>query len=263
MRDVLVDISLRAGKLLRERFFEISNGRDLKIEEKAKNDFVTEIDVEIEEFIKGELAKYNIPIVGEETSNITTYDTYIIVDPIDGTRNFMRKNPHFAVNIALICNKEPTIAITYDPLKEEFFFAEKGKGAFLNGEKILSSQNDDISKGIVALGLPYRGIEILERMMEVYRRLYKTGCAIRHTGSAALDLAYVACGRYDAMVEFFLSPWDVIPGILLVKEAGGKIDSIMDKKPEDGWIIAGGKLFEKVYNIVNDTFNLRKEGQDG
>lgn len=256
MKDILTDVTLRAGKLLRERFFEISNGRDLKIDEKAKSDFVTEIDIEIEEFVKEELAKYNIPIVGEETSNSISYDTYIIVDPIDGTRNFMRKNPHFALNLALIYNNEPIIAITYDPLKEEFFLAEKGKGAFLNGQKILSSQNDDISKGIVALGLPYRGIEFLENMIEIYRRLYKTGCAIRHTGSAALDLAYVACGRYDAMVEFFLSPWDVIPGILLVKESGGMVTSIMDRKPEDGWIIAGGKLFEKVYNIVNNAFNL-------
>ncbi|MGB9668412.1 MAG: inositol monophosphatase family protein [Thermosulfidibacteraceae bacterium] len=254
MKDILIDVAKKAGNLLKIRFNELIEGKYIEVNEKTKNDFVTEIDIEVEEFIKSELENLKIPIVGEETEKTITSDTYIIVDPIDGTRNFMRKNPHFAVNIGLIEKGEPIIGITYDPIKDELFFAEREKGVYLNGVTRKVSVNDDLSKSIIALGLPYRGISILNNMMELYKKIYLTGSAIRHTGSAALDLAYVAVGRYDAMVEFFLSPWDILPGILMVREGGGKVGSINNKRPEEGWVIAGGTLYEKVYNIVCEVF---------
>ncbi len=164
----------------------------------------------------------------------------------------MRGNPHFAINIAYFKKGKVLCGVTYDPVKKEMFFAEKGKGAFLNGERIKVSQNRELSKGIVGIGLPYRGKELIEEQTRIYKTLFLNGCATRHTGSAALDLAYVACGRYDGIIYFYLSPWDVASGILFVEEAGGKVEGVMGKRPIEGWLFAtNGVIHETLKDILN------------
>ena len=255
MLDELKHIAKFAGKLLKIRFFEIQINRiKLEIEEKAKADFVTAVDVEIEEYIREKLRQKfpEIHVIGEEGKNKEKTEAYFLVDPIDGTRNFMRSNPHFAVNITYVENDEPVVGVTYDPMKNEMFSAQKGIGAFLNGEKIKVSNTNELSKSIVAIGLPYRGREFIDKQAEIYRSLFLEACATRHTGSAALDLAYVACGRYDGFFEIYLSPWDVASGILMVKEAGGIVEPVFKENPLEGWLIAtNGVIHHKLRNIIH------------
>ncbi|NPA15833.1 MAG: inositol monophosphatase [Deferribacteres bacterium] len=255
MLDELKDIAKRAGKLLKMRFLEVSLGSAVDVSEKAKSDFVTSVDVEVEGFVRELVAdRLGIPVVGEETgSEGGDLDAYILVDPIDGTRNFMRGNPHFAVNIAYLEKGDVVCGVTYDPMKNEMFFAQKARGAFLNGERVKVSSTELMDRAIVAIGLPYRGKAHVDFLVSLYRRLFLEGSATRHTGSAALDLAYVACGRYDAFVEIYLSPWDVASGVLMVKEAGGKVAPLIRKNPLDGWLIASSpSVFERVKALVRD-----------
>lgn len=254
MKDLLISIAKEAGHILRQKFLELQKGAKIKINEKSKSDFVTSVDIEVEEFIKEKLTKTGIPIMGEETSNNVHERTAFVVDPIDGTKNFMKGIPHFAVNLGFIENGQTLLGITYDPMKDELFVAEKGKGTSLNGTKVNVSSVEEFDRAVIALGLPYRGIRILDKMIKLYELLYKEGAGIRHTGSAALDLAYTAMGRYEGFVEFFLSPWDVLPGILMVEEAGGSVGSIEGLSPQEGWVIAGGKIFLKLKAVVSDIF---------
>ncbi len=253
MLDELKDIAKRAGKLLKIRFLEVALGNVVDVSEKAKSDFVTNVDVEVESFIRRLIEeRVNVPVIGEEmSSKKEDLKSCILVDPIDGTRNFMRGNPHFAVNIAYLENGEVLCGVTYDPMKNEMFFAERGRGAFLNGEKIRVSTTGVMDRAIVAIGLPYRGKNYVDFLVSLYKRLFLEGSATRHTGSAALDLAYVASGRYDAFVEIYLSPWDVAPGILMVEEAGGIISPLIKDDPLEGWLIAASAdIFDKVKEMV-------------
>ncbi len=248
----LENVAIKAGRLLKIRFLELLNGSEAETKEKAKSDFVTETDVEVEEYIKQLLAPLGIPVIGEESFTGKMPETCFLVDPIDGTRNFMRKNPHFAINIALYEKGRITAGITYDPVKEELFSAKRGEGAYLNGEKIKVSSNTHIGKALIGIGLPYRGKELIEIQTNLYKWIFLNGAASRHTGSAALDLAYVACGRYDAVIYFYLSPWDVAPGLLIVKEAGGIVEGLMGKEPIEGWLIASnGAIHTTVKEILN------------
>jgi len=257
MLEELKHIAKLAGKLLKIRFTEAQINRvELKVEEKAKADFVTAVDVEIESYIKDELLKKfpEICVVGEEGREKRRTKDYFLVDPIDGTRNFMRLNPHFAINIAYVEDGQPVIGITYDPMKNEMFYAKRGMGAFLNGERIKVSTTKDISKAIVAIGLPYRGREFIDKQAKIYKYLFLQACATRHTGSAALDLAYVACGRYDGFFEIHLSPWDVAPGILMVEEARGMVEPIFKEDPLEGWLIAtNGLIHHKLKETINQA----------
>ncbi len=238
MLSLLKDTAKRAGRILKIRFLEMLSGKASEVMEKAKSDFVTPTDVEVENYIKELLSPSGMPVVGEESFSGKLPPSCILIDPIDGTRNFMRGNPHFAVNIAYVEDKRVICGVTYDPIKGEMFFAQKGKGAFLNGERLKVSSNREPSKAAVAIGLPYRGKELIELQTCIYKSLFLAGCASRHTGSAALDLAYVAAGRYDAIIYFHLSPWDVAPGILLVEEAGGRVEGLMGRKALEGWLLA-------------------------
>ncbi|BAT71229.1 myo-inositol-1(or 4)-monophosphatase [Thermosulfidibacter takaii ABI70S6] len=242
MLELLKDTAKKAGRLLKIRFLELLNGMETEVREKGKSDFVTRVDVEVENYIKELLANTNISVVGEESFKGEIPGTCIFIDPIDGTRNFMRKNPHFAINLAYQEKGKLLAGVTYDPMKNEMFSAAFSKGAFLNGERIYASTNKDIGKAIIAIGLPYRGRELIDIQTNLYRNIFLNGAATRHTGSAALDLAYISCGRYDAAIYFYLSPWDVAPGILLVEEAGGEVEGTMGREPIQGWIIASNKV---------------------
>ena len=251
MLNLITNAAIKAGRLLEIRFLEILNGKATKVKEKGKSDFVTKADIEVEEYLKELLSEANVPVIGEESYQGFLPDTCLVVDPIDGTRNFMRGNPHFALNVAYWEEGRIKIGVTYDPIKKELFWAEEGEGCYFNGEKVRVSSNGDISKALIAIGLPYRGRELVDVQTSLYRNIFLRAAATRHTGSAALDLAYVACGRYDGIVYFYLSPWDVMPGILMVKEAGGKVEGLMGRKPHEGWLVASnGALHDTIKELI-------------
>tara|TARA_B100001093_G_scaffold309372_1_gene295177 strand:- start:410 stop:1150 length:741 start_codon:yes stop_codon:yes gene_type:complete len=210
--NIMIKASEKASKILIRDFGEIEN---LQVSKKGPADFVTNSDLKVEKIIIQELekARPNYSFITEEKGikdNKDSDNTWII-DPIDGTINFLHGVPHFAISIALKSKNEIVSGLIYDPIKDELFFAEKNNGAFFNNQRIRVSKKNNIQDCLFALG------GRLEREPEF---------ANRKTGSAALDLAYVASGRYDGYFQKNLNLWDIAAGVILVKEAGGIINDI-------------------------------------
>ena len=236
----MIKASEKASKILIRDFGEIEK---LQVSKKGPSDFVTNSDIRVEKIIIEELkkAKPNYSIISEENgieNNKDKNNTWII-DPIDGTINFLHGIPHFAISIALRSNNEIISGLIFDPIKNEMFFAEKDNGAFFNNHRIRVSKKNEINSCLFVTGgkinqeldLPYR----------------KSGCA-------ALDLAYVAAGRYDGYFQYDLNLWDIAAGIVLVKEAGGILNKINLSNNKNIKIIASSavinsKLQEKLNNF--------------
>ena len=236
----MIKASEKASKILIRDFGEIEK---LQVSKKGPSDFVTNSDIRVEKIIIDELkkAKPNYSIISEENgieNNKDKNNTWII-DPIDGTINFLHGIPHFAISIALRSNNEIISGLIFDPIKNEMFFAEKDNGAFFNNHRIRVSKKNEIDSCLFVTGgkinqeldLPYR----------------KSGCA-------ALDLAYVAAGRYDGYFQYDLNLWDIAAGIVLVKEAGGILNKINLSNNKNIKIIASSavinsKLQEKLNNF--------------
>lgn len=200
---------------------------DPKINLKSPNQLVTETDVAVEQYLIKELQKL-LPEAGfiTEESQIeqNSKAEYIwVIDPIDGTTNFVHQIPIFCVSVALLHNKKPFLGVVYELNAKEMFSAEKDKGAFLNGNSIHVSHHTELQDTLIATGFPYYDYERIDPYLNSLKVFMKETRGVRRLGSAAADLAYVACGRFDAFYEYSLSPWDVAAGILLVEEAGGKI----------------------------------------
>ena len=196
--------------------------------EKARNDWVSDVDVNAEEAIVQTLKKAypDHAILAEEGGNqpgATGAEHEWIIDPLDGTTNYLREIPQYAVSIALRQKGRLEHAVVYDPLKEELFTATRGGGAFLNNRRIRVGQRKDLTGALLGTGIPFREGQDLERYLRTLRHLIPGTAGIRRPGSAALDLAWVACGRFDGFWEIRLHPWDVAAGILLVQEAGGTV----------------------------------------
>ena len=236
----MIKASEKASKVLIRDFGEIEK---LQVSKKGPSDFVTNSDLKAEKIIIDELkkARPNYSIISEENGiekNKDSNNTWII-DPIDGTINFLHGLPHFAISIALKSNKEIVSGLIFDPIKNEMFFAEKENGAFFNNQRIKVSKKNDINNCLFVTGgkieqeldLPYR----------------KSGCA-------ALDMAYVAAGRYDGYFQNDLNIWDIAAGIILVKEAGGVLNEIDLSNYKNIKIIASSadinsKLLKKLTNF--------------
>lgn len=203
-----------------------------RIEYKGRTDLVTDIDLLVEEKMIALLQKEypSIGIITEESEEIAGDSPFTwVIDPIDGTRNFARGIPHFSVALALTQGDDVLLGIVYDPLREEFFWAEKGGGAFLNNSPISVSKKTSLEASLIGFDMGYdaeRGQEVLD----VASALWPGVQSVRVMGSAALGLAYAACGRLDLYLHLSLSPWDLASGILLINEAGGVITEL-DGKP--------------------------------
>jgi len=203
-----------------------------RIEYKGRTDLVTDVDLLVEEKMIALLQKEypSFGIITEESEEIAGDSPYTwIIDPIDGTRNFARGIPHFSVALALTQGDEVLLGIVYDPLREEFFWAEKGGGAFLNNSPISVSKKTSLEASLIGFDMGYdaeRGQEVLD----VASALWPGVQSVRVMGSAALGLAYAACGRLDLYLHLSLFPWDLASGILLINEAGGRITET-DGKP--------------------------------
>ncbi|MGN7614669.1 inositol monophosphatase family protein, partial [Magnetococcales bacterium HHB-1] len=225
----------------------------LKISHKGKNNPVSNADTDVEYTILNQLQRaypdYNI--MAEESKGLDNNDSPYcwIVDPIDGTTNFIRGIPHFAMTVALKKDQEIISGVIYDPIRDEMFFAEKGRGAFLNNHRIRVSQLrvQQMNQMLLATGFPHRHKEKLKPYLRSFEKLFSAVSGIRRMGSAALDLAYVADGRFDGFWEMKLAPWDIAAGTLIVKEAGG---FVMDFSGEDNYLRSG--------NIIAATSAVRE-----
>ena len=238
--NVMIKASEKASKALIRDFGEVEK---LQVSIKGPSDFVSNADTKAEKIIIEELTKIkrNYSIISEEDGSKTNKDkenTWII-DPIDGTTNFLHGIPHFAISIALRSGNEIVSGVIYDPIKDEMFYAEKNNGAFFNNQRIRVSKKKKIENCLFATG----GKESINNEL-----------ITRRSGSAALDMAYVAAGRYDGYFQNKLNLWDIAAGIIIVKEAGGIINSL-DLSINDNITISAsseainGKMLEKLNNF--------------
>ncbi|MEC7875324.1 MAG: inositol monophosphatase family protein, partial [Pseudomonadota bacterium] len=196
---------------------------DISIESKGTNDFVTEVDKNAEKIIINTIknAYPNHAFLAEETGLSGEGDFLWIIDPLDGTTNFLHGFPHFAVSIALQHKGVLDQAVIYDPLKQELFTASKGTGALLNNKKIRVTSKKSLDGALLGTGFPYNNEKAVTHFIKSFKAFFPKVAGIRRAGVASLDLAYVACGRLDGFWEFALKPWDIAAGALIVQEAGG------------------------------------------
>ena len=218
---VAIDLAKASGQMLIEHL-----GRVTDVEHKGEIDLVTEADRRSEEFIVGRLREVfpGHSIIAEERGGIGEPTEYLwLVDPLDGTTNYAHGFPWFSVSIALLKGGELIVGAVYHPVLNELFWAAKGEGAWLNGKRVCVSKTAQLSQSFLATGFPYDIRESEVNNLNHFSNFALKALAIRRAGSAALDLAYLACGRFDGFWELKLQPWDMAAGFLLVKEAGGKV----------------------------------------
>ena len=240
--NIMQKAAKKASRGLRRDFNELEN---LQVKTKGPANFVTASDIRTQKIIYDELsyAKPDWSFVMEESRPIENKNTKarFIVDPIDGTTNFMHGNPNFAISIAAEINDRLEAAIIYSPITDEMFVAERGKGSFLNDKRIRVAARKKLSESILITGIPHLGRGNKELFIKEMDMIIPEVAGIRRSGSAALDLAWIAAGRYDIFWERGLSIWDIAAGVLLVREAGGFAKGIdgSDKDLWNGNIISG------------------------
>ena len=245
MREPLVNIAIEAARSAANIIIRAMKRLDtIKIAEKKPNDFVTEVDKRAEEaiitIIKKAYPKH--AILGEESGEIAGNDYQWIIDPIDGTRNFIHGFPHFAISIAVMHKNKLIHGVIYDPVRQELFTASRGKGAHLNERRIRVSTRKSLKDdALLGTGFAYRHTDINDPLPNKIWNVMHPNCGdIRRAGSASLDLAYVACGRLDGFWELGLHIWDIAAGVLLIKEAGGIVCDL-----------DGGETYFKTGHIVS------------
>jgi len=200
------------------------------------------------------LSKSGIPVLGEELAKTEPSGTYWLVDPLDGTTNYAHGFPWFAPSIALMEEKTPVLGVIYHVMTDELFFAERGKGALLNRRRLKVSETGELGKALLATGFPYNVHQKPEKVLGAFGDFLVKARGIRRAGAAALDLAYVACGRFDGFWEALLKPWDTAAGILLVEEAGGLVTNFRGESfnPFVPHIVASnGKIHQEMLKITS------------
>ncbi len=237
--NVMIKAAEKASKILIRDFGELEN---LQVSAKGPSDFVTNSDKKVEKVIIEELtkARKNFSIISEEIGEIKNSDkeNCWIIDPIDGTTNFLHGIPHFAISIALKSKEEIISGLIFDPIKNEMFYAEKNNGAYFNNQRIRVSKKKKISECLFATGGKKENNKVLNS---------------RKSGSAALDMAYVGAGRYNGYFQTNLSIWDIAAGIIIVKEAGGKINDINCSAIGDHEVLAASNaVYEKMIENLDN-----------
>jgi myo-inositol-1(or 4)-monophosphatase len=237
--NIMIKAAEKASKILIRDFGELEK---LQVSSKGPSDFVTNSDKKVEKILIEELTKSRnkFSIISEEIGEVknSDKDNYWIIDPIDGTSNFLHGIPHFAISIALKSNKEIVSGLVFDPIKNEMFYGEKNNGAYFNNQRIRVSKKKNLDECLFATGGKN---EILNSLN------------IRKTGSAALDMAYVGAGRYDGYFQKNLNIWDIAAGIIIVNEAGGKINDINYSSKEVIKILAGSNsVYDKMIENLNN-----------
>ena len=238
--NIMIKACEKASKVLIRDFGEVEN---LQVSKKGPKDFVTNTDKKVEQILINELSKKKFSIISEEAGTIIkeNKNNFWIIDPIDGTVNFLHGIPHFCISIAYISNDEIVSGIIYDPIKNEIFFGEKNSGSYFNNQRVRVSKKNIIDEclfGSNLEGLKLKDIQINSRV----------------SGSAALDLAYVACGRLDGFYQNKLNIWDIAAGIILINEAGGKISPVDIKKIKNHKIVASSEVIYEDLNKLIQNF---------
>lgn len=235
----------KASKSLIRDFGEIEH---LQVSRKSLGDFVSSADHRAEQTLIQELQKAR-PTYGfltEESGEIKGSDPELrwVIDPLDGTTNFLHGIPHFSISVALQKGDEIVVAVVYNPISDELFWAEKGKGTFLNQRRLRVSGRRNLDECLLATGSPFGGRGDPKKFMSMMQVIMPMTAGLRRFGSAALDLAYVAAGRYDGYFENDLQPWDMAAGLLLVLEAGGSVTEIDggNKMLTSGSVLAGNEF---------------------
>ncbi|MFZ5511815.1 MAG: inositol monophosphatase family protein [Pseudomonadota bacterium] len=250
--NIAVKAARRAGSIINRASLDIDL---VKVSSKRHNDFVTEVDKAAEAAII-EILRQAYPghaILAEESGAAGESDYTWIIDPLDGTTNFIHGFPQFAVSIALAHKGVVTQAVVYDPTRNEMFTASKGRGAFLNDRRIRVTKRAKLEDALVGTGFPFRVFQHVDTYLAIFRELMEKTAGLRRPGAAALDLAYVACGRFDGFYEIGLSPWDMAAGSLLVTEAGGLVGNLRGEPGymETGNIVAGNpKVFAQLLHVI-------------
>lgn len=252
----LKQIAQEAGKIVREGYHSHK-----EVSHKGVVDLVTEYDVRTEKFIIEQL-QIDFPgytLVGEESHHGGYhYDKAIYIDPIDGTTNFVHGIPHLAISLGVWENAEPTMAVVYNPVLEEMFWAVKGEGAYCNGAELRVSTQNNLQNSLIATGFPYAkvnaGIEY-RWTVDCISNLLPHIQDIRRLGAAAVDLCYLAQGKVEAFYEIDLKPWDVAAGILILQEAGGKVSNVHGNTfdfDDKSIVASNGKVHEQLLNYLEE-----------
>ncbi len=266
MKKSLLSVAIEAvrlsGKLLMSSYGKLKKSQ---VSMKTKNDFVTEIDKKSEKTIITTIKKYfpDHGIQAEESGIRSGKGTLWVIDPLDGTSNYIHQFPIFSISIGVMQNLDVKAAVVYDPVHDELFTADKGKGAFLNKKRIRVTPTQHLSEAFMATGIPFRARDArFPEYLKSFEKISLGSVGLRRGGSAALDLAYVACGRFDGFWEIDLSPWDIAAGTLLIEEAGGKITDLWNEKDylKSGDILASnGRIHAELSAITSSIFTRQNK----
>lgn len=251
---VMVKAAYKAARGLNRDFGEVEQ---LQVSRKGAGDFVSAADHRAEQTLVEELrrARPKFGFLVEESGEIPGEDTSNrwVVDPLDGTTNFLHGLPHWAISIALERDSKPFAGVIYDPVRDELFWAENGVGAFLNNQRLRVSGRRDLAEALLAFGMPLKGRSRHPDYAPKLDELWSHVAGIRRFGSAALDLAYLAAGRHDALWHIALAPWDVAAGLVIVREAGGIVTPLREgSEPEDfgDILVSNGHLHDALRRVL-------------
>jgi len=251
-----IDAARIGGEVLRRNF---ASTEPLRVRDKGKNDFVTRVDGEAEEAVVS-LIRSRHPshaILAEESAAAPGVEAEWIIDPLDGTTNYIHRYPFFATSVAVRVEGQVVAGAVYDPVRDEMFSSAKGAGSQLNGAPIRVSDCRDLSKSLLVTGFPFRSLERLAQFLASFEALIHLASGIRRDGSASLDCCYVACGRLDGFWECGLSAWDIAAGSLLVEEAGGTVTDFEGRRGflQSGDIVASTKpLHPSFLDVIQHAY---------
>lgn len=256
----LLSVTNRAEQLIRETGIWMKTQRvnAEEIEIKTTNNLVSFVDKESERrLVEGLRTLFpEAGFIAEEGTGEKADEWNWVIDPLDGTTNFLHDVPIWCISVALCHKNKAVIGIIYDPNKNEMFVASRGNGSFLNGKRIQTSTRSNLMDSLLVTGFPYDDFGREEQYIELFRSLMKKTRGIRRLGSAALDLAWVACGRFEAFYEYGLNPWDVAAGVILVEEAGGDVSGFYDGDPifEEDIIASNGLIHHELKQLTQAFF---------
>lgn len=268
MLNVAIIAARKAGSIINRASLDVDT---LKVTTKSTNDFVTEVDQRAEEVIIETLltAYPGHGILAEEsgrTHGAKNSEYVWIIDPLDGTTNFIHGLPFYAVSIALAFRDQIQQAVVYDPTRNDLFYASKGRGAFLNDKRLRVSKRTRMSDSLIGTGFPFRKGDNFKRYVAMFEEVMQACAGVRRPGAAALDLCYVAAGYYDGFFETGLSPWDIAAASLMITEAGGLIGNFTGESDfmHQREVVAGNpKVYGQLVNILAPYTRVIKEGKDG
>ena len=254
--NIATNAARKAGKIILQKSYRVDQ---LRADRKGARDFVTEVDILAEEAIVETIheAYPNHAILTEEKHSRPGTEVEWIIDPLDGTTNYIHGVAQFCVSIATRRRGKLEQAVIYDPVHEDLFTANRGDGALLNNRRIRASDTSNLEDSLIGTGFPFRENDNLDLWIEIFRDLVHKTSGVRRPGAAALDLAYVACGRYEGFWETGLKPWDIAAGALLIEESGGIVSDFDGDQNflKTGMVIAGNsEIYDKLFAIVGQKY---------